>query len=143
MKILILAHLQPAPADNGAKLRILHLARELVREHQVAVLAPAAPDALQSELGPQALVAAFAWPLSHGERAARRHLAPFPRDEQPFVAATARQLDERVRAWRPDVIFATDPALGEYLRPYAGALRVVDIAAEHVLYLMPGTHAGV
>ena len=38
MRILFLSAWCPLPADNGSKLRITHLLRELSRQHQVDLL---------------------------------------------------------------------------------------------------------
>jgi polysaccharide biosynthesis protein PslH len=48
MRILFLSAWCPLPADNGSKLRITHLLRELARQHQVDLLtfAPEPPDAV-------------------------------------------------------------------------------------------------
>jgi glycosyltransferase involved in cell wall biosynthesis len=138
MRILMLSHVLPHPANNGAKLRILNLARQLAG-HELALLCPApapALDDLRRELGGTA-VAAAPWPEARGWRAWRGYLARAPREIYPAHPGTAARhvVDAWVRDWRPDLLIATDPILGEYVRAYPQCRRMVDIAAEYTLYI--------
>jgi glycosyltransferase involved in cell wall biosynthesis len=138
MRILMLSHLLPYPADNGAKLRILNLARQLMG-HEVVLVCPASSSALSP--GEQAIghsrVVGVTWSPAHDGSAWRGYLARPPRE---IIAATpglpARAIvDAWVRDWRPDLLIATDPILGEYVRAYPQCQRMVDIAAEYALYI--------
>lgn len=138
MRLLMLSHLFPYPADNGAKLRLLNLMLQL-RGHELTVLVPPASAdslaALAAKLdGPTVAVAP--WPVNQGWSSWRGYLARPPREIYPAgPELPARQvIDHWVHYWQPDLLIASDPILGEYLRCYPGHRRLMDIAAEYALY---------
>jgi polysaccharide biosynthesis protein PslH len=141
MRVLALCHQFPYPADNGGKLRTVHLLRQLASHHQVAVLGPdvGSPPAadFQRFLGPEATVALVPWPSDPDRRVAGTYFSSLPRDviPAPEGSATLRAIDGWITTWAPDALLATDPVVGEFLRPYPGCARIVDIAAEYTLYI--------
>lgn len=140
MKILVLCHLIPYPADNGAKMRIFNLTRQLARWHQVSLICPVAPGGLeemQKALGGHVSVCPVTWPGASGWQGKLALLSAWPRDVLRAAGglSSVEVIDSKVRSWRPDLILATDPLLGEYLRLYPDQARAVDIAAEYALYI--------
>lgn len=139
MRILVLCHLLPYPVDNGAKMRIFNLTWQLAQQHEVVLLCPAVqPEhfaGLQADLSPDVRVESITWPLVHGKHQGPGFFSTFPRDVQPFHSDTQQTIDTWLNTWSPDMLLATDPVLGEYLAPYTGMWRVMDIAAEHTHYI--------
>lgn len=141
MKVLILSHLLFYPADNGAKMRIFNLIRQLSHQHQIALICPEAPapvlESLRTGLGPETEITTVRWSTSSQEHSTRAFLSPFPRSVYRVTSGAdqMQRVDERIRSWDPDLVLATDPILGEFLRPYGTRARAIDIAAEYVLYI--------
>jgi len=136
MKLMVLAHLFPYPLQNGGRIRALNLIRELARQYSVVALAPesSAEDLAQLQaLLPAATVETAPW-QSAREPAGVAYLSPLPRGVyRPTRLATSR-VEHWLEGYRPDVLLATDPVLGEYLRPHGHVCRAVDIAAEYTRY---------
>jgi polysaccharide biosynthesis protein PslH len=138
MRLLFASHLALHPADNGAKLRTLHIARQFARHYPLLLVCPPAPSealrALESFLGPGAEVVT-AQPTPGGGTAGL--LSPLPRDVLPIGAGApfATALAEHAARWGADTVIVSDPVLGEHLRLFPRLLRIVDLAQEYTLYI--------
>ncbi len=144
MRVMLLYHRLPYPVNNGGRMRMVHLTRQLARAYEVRVLCPQASDTdlagLRAVLGPPIEVTPAPWSTVHDRGSLAAWLSPLPRDVYRGAPGSSarRFLDRWLDHWTPDLLLATDPVLGEYVRPYPQVRRMVDIAAEYVLYLRRG-----
>jgi glycosyltransferase involved in cell wall biosynthesis len=132
MRILFLSRWFPYPPDNGSKLRISNLIRQLGVEHQVLLVSFRAPDRVVEPEAERAAASAcatvdtapYAGYRSTGAKALLGLLAPQPRS---LVAAHSPELAElaarALREHRCDLVVASELDM----LPYALAQRDVPI----------------
>ena len=92
MRIAVVSHVMPYPADSGTRIRVAHVVRALGRQHDLTVLSLEPGDA-------RGAAAALGVPVAVEPARARRGLAPV------LVAAeTTAAVWRCVRRWRADAV---------------------------------------
>jgi polysaccharide biosynthesis protein PslH len=132
MRILFLSRWFPYPADNGSKLRISNLIRQLSLEHQVCLVSFTSPgrtnDAQAEQLAATDCSAVYTAPYLGYHPASVRALlgllAPRPRSLAAAWSSELAELAARARRLhRPDLVVASELDM----LPYARAQREVPI----------------
>ncbi len=121
MKILVLAHRVPYPADKGEKIRTYHQIKYLVEQgHQLTVLAPLEDDAeqgfaeaLQQKLGIDVITARLGSGLGRKISAVLRGLAVS--QSHFFSPALLAQFKQLLTTEQPDTVLCTSSAMALYL----------------------------
>jgi glycosyltransferase involved in cell wall biosynthesis len=117
MRILLVTHVLPYPADSGTRIRVAHLVRALRRRHEVTLLSLEAGDA-------RAAAEALGVPVTVHPARARRALAPVA-----VAPETTAALWRAVRDWRADAVHLQgtfSAAAARLHRPRPGLPAVVD-----------------
>ncbi len=124
MRILFLSAWRPLPADNGSKLRILHLLRGLARQHEIDLLAfspePPGEDALR---GLRTICASV-------------ELVP----ETPFAGRAVGRVAGLFAPQPRSIIANHSPAMAGAVRRRAGERYDLVIASQ--LHMAPYAHLG-
>ena len=126
MKILFLSRWYPQPADNGAKLRVLNLIKQLSARHEVSLasFASEAPnlDAMRPWCA-NVLTARYRAFRPGNARALAGFLSPVPRSFiDTHSTEFAHLAQEEAQRFEPDVVIASQVDMA----PYAAALKVND-----------------
>jgi glycosyltransferase involved in cell wall biosynthesis len=133
MRILFLSRWFPAPADNGSKLRVLHLLRGLAARHEVTLAAfvsePPAEGGMRSLL--QVCAAVHTAPLRTPVlRTFDGVLGFLSREPRSVRAAFSPEMQAIVRsAWvacRPEVVVASEIDMAPYALGLPDSVRVLD-----------------
>ncbi|HEY6572868.1 MAG TPA: hypothetical protein VI198_06065, partial [Candidatus Eisenbacteria bacterium] len=132
MKILYLSQRVPYPPTKGEKIRAYHHIAELSRRHEIHLgcLADARTDVehvefLRSQCA--SVDAVYRSPHTAGLLALGALASSRPLSVAAFESRRLRRLVEaRVRAVRPDLLYAYSSAMAPYLEADAGIPRVVD-----------------
>jgi glycosyltransferase involved in cell wall biosynthesis len=133
MRVLFLSRWFPAPADNGSKLRVLHLVRALAARHEVTLVAfvsePPAESDMRSLLQvcasvhtaplPTPLLRTFDGVLGFFDRQPRSVRAAFSAEMQAIVR-------DLWNAGHPDVVVASQIDMAPYALGLPDAIRVLD-----------------
>jgi len=134
LRILFLSAWFPYPPDNGSKIRIFNLIRELSRRHEITLVSFAAPGEgerlgeMEDYCARVVAVPQIAF-RPGGFQSALGLLAPVPRS---VVATYSRKMrvavEEKVSRVRPDIILSSE--LGT--APYAGLVKGVPRLLEEL-----------
>lgn len=140
MKILFLSRWYPHPADNGSKLRILNLIKELAREHEISLVAfaggPVAMDQLQFMrswcVNVQVVQYVAFQPDSLKARLGSLSLKPrsVVSTDSAEMHATARN---EARRLKPDLVIASEIDMLPYAREL-DAVRMIEDLELGVIY---------
>jgi glycosyltransferase involved in cell wall biosynthesis len=133
MRIVFLSRWFPAPADNGSKLRVLHLLRALGSRHTVTLVAfaPETPEQGDVRTLLQVCAAVHTIPLRMPRlRTADGVLGFFDQRPRSVRAAFSPEMQAKVREiWDadvPDVVVASQIDMAPYALGVEGAARVLD-----------------
>ncbi len=133
MRVLFLSRWFPVPADNGSKVRILHLLRALASQHEVTLVAfvsepPGDGDMLAVH---QECAAVYTAPLPTPELQTVAGLLGFFSPQPRSVRASlSREMQAIVRDlcadWPPDVVVSSQIDMAPYALQVTGVPRVLD-----------------
>ncbi len=133
MRILALSSWWPEPADNGIRLRIAHLLRELARYHELHLLALSQGpiEAEQRARLTEFCASVEAVPERRWTPRRGEIIASLWRSEPSSVRATWNQafanlVSERAAAVQPDLVLAFELTVAPYARRVPGVPRVLD-----------------
>jgi len=133
MRVLFLSRWFPAPADNGSKLRILHLLQALAARHDVTLAAFVSEAPTQSQLRSlfRMCAAVRTAPLrTRGLRSFDSVLGFFDSRPRSVRAAFSPEMQAIVRevwnAGHPDVVVASQIDMAPYALGIPNAVRVLD-----------------
>jgi glycosyltransferase involved in cell wall biosynthesis len=141
MRILLLSRWFPYPADNGSKIRILNILRQLAKRHEVSLLS-FAPDNVPTEHS-RALQSV----CSIIETVRYRPYRPWSRraltgllDERPrsVVDTLSQEMTQRAarltRQWSPEVVIASQIDMAPYALQLEAGARVLEELEVTALY---------
>jgi glycosyltransferase involved in cell wall biosynthesis len=137
LRVLWLSHWFPYPPDNGAKLRIYHLAQQLARRHEVGMIGFADPlpdDSHIQALAPACRIIS----THHGPKLHKHGMAEFPAYFAPmprylvnsYDPAVAGAIADCVASGWPDLIISHEAGpvggMSHYALPYPQLPRVME-----------------
>lgn len=121
MRILFLSRWFPNPADNGAKIRIFHLLRELAREHEVALVSFIEPERAPGDPGPLASVCTLVQTVPYRSfqptrmKALTGLFSPRPRSVvDTYNLAMVAAVREVAAQFAPDLVIASEVDMAPY-----------------------------
>src|SRR5262245_11843216 len=133
MRVLALSSWWPEPADNGSRMRIAHLLRALVQEHEVHLVALSQSPVSEGQRGQmeQVCASAYAVPEYPWTPSTAALLASLWRPEPASVRATynpqfAELVRERAAAVQPELVLAFQVAAAPYARMVPNVPRVLE-----------------
>lgn len=133
MRILALTSWWPEPADNGIKLRILHLLRALARQHDIHLVALTygSADTTQRREIDQLCASAMALSVPHVHPRFRDVIASLWHTQPASVRLrwspqASTVVRERAAMLKPDVVLAIELATAIYAVGIPGVVRLLD-----------------
>lgn len=133
MRILFLSRWFPHPADNGSKIRIFNLLKELCAEHEVALITFAEEDVTQTSLAAMQAICDDVRVVPYHDfrpdsvRARLGFFAATPRSVIDTFSTQMLAMVEQVAAtWQPNLVVASQIDMLRYALAIKDAARVLE-----------------
>ena len=133
MRILFLSRWFPYPADNGSKLRVHNLIRQLAHQHEVTLVSFTEADVTAAARAVMAQLCAAVHTVPYRPFQPNRLtavaglLSPRPRSVvDTYSAAMVRQVQDTAARVKPDLVIASEIDMAPYALLVLGAPRILD-----------------